>query len=91
MYCNITQLSVKKKHKRNKNYLFMYSSLSGSTFPPSYPWAKMCTRFCQYLKDSSAQVYDPICRSGPGLGKGISPGRGSNHNTQIADRDHFSG
>lgn len=34
MYCNITQLSVKKKHKRNKNYLFMYSSLLGSTFPP---------------------------------------------------------
>lgn len=34
MYCNITQLSVKKKkHKRNKNYLFMYSSLLGSTFP----------------------------------------------------------
>lgn len=34
MYCNITQLSVKKKHKRNKKYLFMYSSLLGSTFPP---------------------------------------------------------
>lgn len=34
MYCIITQLSVKKKHKRNKNYLFMYSSLLGSTFPP---------------------------------------------------------
>lgn len=75
MYCNITQLSVKKKHKRNKNYLFMYSSLLGSTFPtPSYPWAKMCTRFCQYLKDSSAQLYDPIYRFSPGLGKDNSPG-----------------
>jgi len=35
MYCNITQLSVKKKKKKNrkeiKNYLFMYSSLLGST------------------------------------------------------------
>lgn len=47
----------------------MYSSLLGSTFPPSYPWAKMCTRFYQYLKDSSAQLYDPICRFSSGLGK----------------------
>lgn len=66
----------------------MYSSLSGSTFPPSYPWAKMCTRFCQYLKDSSAQVYDPICRSSPGLGK-ASHLDVDHHNTQIADRDHL--
>lgn len=63
----------------------MYSSLSGSTFPPSYPWAKMCTRLCQYLKDSSAQVYDPICRSSPGLGKASHLDL-DHHNTQIADR-----
>lgn len=41
MYCNITQLSVKKKNKRNKNYLFMYSSHLGSTFPPLTPMGQI--------------------------------------------------
>lgn len=41
MYCNITQLSVKKKHKRNKNDLFMYSSLLGSTPPHPPPLISM--------------------------------------------------
>lgn len=70
MYCNITQLSVKKKNIKEIKIIFLctvhfWAALS----PPSYPWAKMCTRFCQYLKDSSAQLYDPISRFSPGSGE----------------------
>lgn len=62
MYCNITQLSVKKKdQKRNKNYLFMYSSLSGSTFPPPLHFhGPNCAP--DSVQVSRAQFYNPIFR-----------------------------
>lgn len=45
MYCNITQLSVKKKKdKRTKNYLFMYSSHSGRTFLPVHIHGPKCVQ-----------------------------------------------
>lgn len=61
MYCNITQLHVKKekKKKMNKKLSFYVQFTYGQHFPPPshIQWAKMCTQFCQYLKDL-------ICRFG---------------------------
>lgn len=65
----------------------MYSSLLGSTFPLPPPLISMGQNVYTflYLKDSSAQLYNPIFRFSPGLGKTTHLDV-DHHISQIADR-----
>lgn len=69
MYCNITQLSVKKKNIKEIKIIFLCTVHFWAALSPFISMGQNMYTILSVLKDSSAQLYNPISRLNPGLGK----------------------